>query len=139
MMPVDSIDPLSATTHMCRAMMRSATPHFTVGVEGSSLPIGIVLGSRTGTVDAWALPMRPIFPAAMLLAIFPGCGGAIPRGPNPADKSGGVTNMQPGSGGTYNDVLRTQGPEPSPPSGDTAPPTGGATPEPKKEPPPPRT
>ena len=56
--------------------------------------------------------MRPVFPAALLLALFPACGAASTRGPNPADKPGGVTNMQPGSGGTYNDVIRSEGAEP---------------------------
>ena len=81
--------------------------------------------------------MRPTFPVAMLLALFPACSGAPPKGPNPADKPGGATSMQPGSGGTYNDVVRSQGAELSSPSGDTAQPTGDATLEPKKEPPPP--
>jgi hypothetical protein len=78
--------------------------------------------------------MRPIFPAAVLLALFPACAGASPPGPNPADRPGGAANMQPGSGGTYNDVLRTQGPEPLPPPSDTAEPSNTAPPEPKKEP-----
>jgi len=76
--------------------------------------------------------MRPVFPAALLLVLFPACGAASTRGPNPTDKPGGATNMQPGSGGTYNDVVRSEGAEPSPPP--AAQPPAETNTEPKKEP-----
>jgi len=46
----------------------------------------------------------------MLLPVLAACGaGVLQGGPNPADKPGGVTNMQPGSGGSINDVVRSEG------------------------------
>ena len=60
-------------------------------------------------------PMRlNLLPAAAaLVLVVAACGGARTdtRAPNPSDKPGGVVNMQPGSGGTYGDVVRSEGGE----------------------------
>jgi hypothetical protein len=60
-------------------------------------------------------PMRLalISPVAALVVLSAACGGARTdtRAPNPSDKPGGAVNMQPGSGGTYGDVVRSEGGE----------------------------
>lgn len=73
-------------------------------------------------------------PAVLFFAIVAACGTTTStRGPNPADKPGGATDLQPGSGATIEDVKRTQGFEPPAGTGDTAQPAGtGAPPEPKE-------
>ena len=82
----------------------------------------------------------PLSPAVLLLVVVAACATtASTRGPNPNDKPGGATDLQPGSGATIEDVKRTQGFEPHAGTGDTAQPAGtGAPPEPK-EPAPPRS
>jgi hypothetical protein len=99
------------------------------------------VGSRAGTFDAWEERMRTHTPAVVLVVLAAACGGASStRAPNPADKPGGAVNMQPGSGGTYGDVVRSEGNEPPTAPTDTAPaataPVAPAEP-PAKEPPPP--
>jgi hypothetical protein len=85
--------------------------------------------------------MRIQIPAVVLVFLAAACGGASStRGPNPADRPGGAANMQPGSGGTYGDVVRSEGNEPPTAPTDTAPaPTAPAPPAepPAKEAPPP--
>jgi hypothetical protein len=77
----------------------------------------------------------------MLLPVLAACGaGVLQGGPNPADKPGGVTNMQPGSGGSVNDVVRSEGNDPTVRPDDTPQSAGTDTtaqPPPAKEPPPP--
>jgi hypothetical protein len=76
----------------------------------------------------------------MLLPVLAACGAGALQGPNPADKPGGVTNMQPGSGGTINDVVRSEGNDPTVRPDDTPQSAGTDTtaqPPPAKEPPPP--
>jgi hypothetical protein len=54
--------------------------------------------------------MRLHLPAATVaLLLLAACGGAPISGPSAADKPGGATNMQPGSGGSINYVVRSEG------------------------------
>jgi hypothetical protein len=52
---------------------------------------------------------RSAVPLLSLVSLLAACGGAVTFGPSAADKPGGATNMQPGSGGSINDVVRSEG------------------------------